>query len=386
MRLPLYLPFDAPLTQYDAQAHQLLAGHAAGDATAIDVLRNSLPRFLDPKVAWKPLDLPDDAIASAPLTIEDTRLALARAYSFRDWDALTRYVTDVSAPGSPVQQFEAAAEAVIDGNLSGLRAMLTVNPDLVRARSSRVTCHDPAIHGATLLHYLGANGVEGYRQRSPTNAVDIATLLLERGAEVDALAGMYGGQYATLSMLISSTPPAEAGVQVPLVQLLLDRGAAIDGIGSPMWHSPVLTALIFGFRDAAEAVAARGATVDRLVVAAGLGRTDACRELLASASTTERHEALALAALNGNVDVVALLLDAGERPDRFNPEGMHSHQTPLHSAALAGNTALAQLLVTRGARLDMRDTLWNATPLGWARYAGHDDVAKLLQTHGAIDD
>ena len=35
-------------------------------------------------------------------------------------------------------------------------------------------------HHATLLHYVGANGVDGYRQRMPANAVEIATILLER--------------------------------------------------------------------------------------------------------------------------------------------------------------------------------------------------------------
>lgn len=386
MRLAQYLPFDAPQAHYDEQAEQLLAGHAAGEATAIEVLRNTLPRFLDPEVTWKPLDLTDDEIRATPLSITDARLALARAYSLRDWDALTSYVNDVSAPKSPVQQFEAAVEAVINGDLAGLRAMLTANPALVHARSTRVTCHDPAIHGATLLHYLGANGVEGYRQRSPANAVDIALLLLERGSEVDALAGMYGGQYATLSMLISSSPPADVGVQVALVNTLLDHGAAIEGIGSPTWRSPVLSALLFGFRDAAEAVVARGARVDRLLVAAGLGRVTACHALLQSADATERHKALALAAINGHVDIVELLLSAGESPDRRNPEGMHAHQTPLHSAALSGNLALAQLLVSRGARLDIRDTLWNTTPLGWARHAGQEMLALYLLERGAPDD
>ena len=386
MRLPEYLPVDAPLTQLDAQAHQLLAGHAAGDATSIEVLRNALPRFLDPTVTWKPLGLSDDEIRAAQLTIDDTRLALARAYSFRDWEALSTYVADVSVPDSPVWKFEVAVEAVITGDAVGLQSLLAANPALVHARSTRVTCHDPAVHGATLLHYIGANGVEGYRQKSPANAVEIAKLLLDGGADVDALAGFYGGQYATLSMLISSSPPANAGVQVALVNTLLDYGAAINGIGSPTWRSPVFAALTFGFGDAAEAMAARGASVDRLAIAAGLGRMNPCRSLLPAASAAERHEALALAVINGHVDVVELLLDAGESPDRLNPDGMHSHQTPLHGAALSGNMALVQLLATRGAQLDIRDTLWNSTPLGWARHAGHEQVAVYLLEHGAIDD
>ena len=52
------------------------------------------------------------------------------------------------------------------------------------------------------------------------------------GAEVDALAGMYGGQCTTMSLLVSSCHPAEAGVQVALVDTLLDYGAAVEGRGS----------------------------------------------------------------------------------------------------------------------------------------------------------
>ena len=41
------------------------------------------------------------------------------------------------------------------------------DPALVRARSSRVCCFDPPVHRATLLHYVAANGVEAYRQKTP---------------------------------------------------------------------------------------------------------------------------------------------------------------------------------------------------------------------------
>ena len=47
-------------------------------------------------------------------------------------------------------------------------------------------------HAATLLHYTSANGVEGYRQKTPPNAVEITRALLQAGAQPDALADMYG--------------------------------------------------------------------------------------------------------------------------------------------------------------------------------------------------
>ena len=36
------------------------------------------------------------------------------------------------------------------------------------------------------------------------------------------------------------------------------------------------------------------------------------------------------------------------------------------TAALNDDIEMLKLLVARGARLDIRDTLWNGTPLGWA--------------------
>src|SRR5579871_3219110 len=122
-----------------------------------------------------------------------------------------------------MQPFEAAVQAVIGGDLAKLESLLKGDAELVRARSS-------SKHHATLLHYIAANGVEGELQKSPKNAVDVAEMLLRAGAEVDALADMYDGQYPALSMLVSSTPPAEAGVQIPLAETLLNHGADLEEI------------------------------------------------------------------------------------------------------------------------------------------------------------
>src|SRR6202040_1724508 len=103
-------------------------------------------------------------------------------------------------PGS-VFEFESAVEAVVDGDLAGLEDALRRHPALVGARSSRVCCFDPPVHRATLLHYVAANGVEAYRQKTPPNAVEIARTLLRAGAEPDALADMYGADCTTMSML-----------------------------------------------------------------------------------------------------------------------------------------------------------------------------------------
>ncbi|HTQ56060.1 MAG TPA: ankyrin repeat domain-containing protein [Bryobacteraceae bacterium] len=290
-------------------------------------------------------------------------LAAAGRYAFANWEALAGYVDAVRQPGSPVFRFESAVEAVIHGDAGALDRLLREDPALPAARSLRG-------HHATLLHYVAANGVEQYRQKSPSNAAAVAKMLIERGADVNALADMYGGRCTTLEMLVSSTPPAEAGVQVPVVEVLLDSGAKVEGA--------LITALAFGHRDAAEALARRGAHADNLAAAAGLGRLAELAHWLPQADGETRHRALALAAQHGYAEIVRLLLDAGEDPSRYNPPGFHGHSTPLHQAALAGHGEVVRLLVERGARLDLRDKMYNGTALDWAAYAGRDGIRDYL--------
>jgi hypothetical protein len=76
---------------------------------------------------------------------------------------------------------------------------------------------------------------------------------------------------------------------------------------------------------------------------------------------------------------VRTLLDAGGDPNRYNPVGFHSHSTPIHQAALAGHDKLVRLLVERGARVDLKDVLWQGTPADWAKHAGKTEVEVYLR-------
>jgi ankyrin repeat protein len=139
--------------------------------------------------------------------------------------------------------------------------------------------------------------------------------------------------------------------------------------------------------DAARALVKRGARVD-LVAAAGLGLVEHVANLLPPASMIERHRALALAAQHAHLESVRALLDAGEDPNRFNPKGTHEHSTPLHQAVLTGDEAVVRLLVERGARLDVRDRIWQGTPLGWALHGGArapERIAMCLRSLGAVE-
>src|SRR5438046_1540777 len=80
---------------------------------------------------------------------------------------------------------------------------------------------------------------------------------------------------------------------------------------------------------------------------------------------------------------VRLLLDAGEDPNRYNPDGFHSHSTPLHQAVCAGHAEVVKLLAERGARLDIRDSIYQGTPLDWASYCEKSAIAVYLRARAA---
>jgi hypothetical protein len=177
-----------------------------------------------------------------------------------------------SSQEGPVFEFESAVEAVVNSDLAALEDAIRRNPALVRARSSRICCFDPADAPRHLAPLRRRQWGRRIPPKDDPNAVEIARALLQAGAEPDALADMYGAEpeCTTMSMLVSSNHPAEAGLQVPLLELLLDFGAAIEGRGTRKWSGPLFTALAFGISDAVKLLAKRKARID-LPTAAGMG-------------------------------------------------------------------------------------------------------------------
>ena len=364
MKLSESHSYRAALEQYQQQAEALFEELKSGDESAAWRFKWMHPRFGEKSVA---------EVRAETLDLADAQLVVADEYGFTGWTALAEFAEAVRRAG-PVDLFEAAVEAVISGDVTTLRSLLRDNPELIRARSTRR-------HRATLLHYVAAIGVVGGRQKTPANAVEIAKTLLDAGAEVDALADMYDTKCTTMSMLVSSCHPADAGLQVALAETLLDHGAAIVGPGSRC-QSAIITALAFGYADTAETLARRAEPSDDLASAAGLGRRADVVRLLPAADAESKHVALALAAQHGHADVVRLLLDAGEDPSRYNPEGFHAHSTPLHQAVEADHANIVRLLVEYGARLDIRDTVYQGTPLDWATHGSRTEIADYLRSRG----
>src|SRR5262249_25028727 len=295
-------------------------------------------------------------------TLAQAQFALAREHGFASWPKFARHLEGLTHSHSPVSAFEAAGDAIVNGDLPTPTKLLRENPQLARARSTRE-------HRSTLLHYVSANGVEDFRQKTPKNIVEITKLLLKAGADVNAESDAYGGRSTTLGLTATSCHPEAAGVQLPLMDLLIERGANIDG---PDGGSAVNGCLHNGRGEAAEYFASRGARLD-LEGAAGVGRLDVVKSffdeggnLKPSATDQQLKDGFAWACEFGRAKVVEFLLDNGVPSDASL---RHDGQTGLHWAAYGAHLDAVKLLLERGAPVDARDQSFGGTPLGWALYA-----------------
>ena len=245
--------------------------------------------------------------------LSEAQFFLARAHGFESWPKFAKHIEAMRNDASHDAIFESAADAIVNGDVATLKRLLPEYPDLVRARSARS-------HAATLLHYTSANGVEDFRQRTPQNIVEIARLLLDAGADVNAESNSYGGHDTTLELAATSVHPHLAGVQIDLLRFLLERGAHIR-------RGDVAACLNNGREQAAEFLLSRGAPFEMtLGYACCLGRADIVEEFIRNGADIDGTDkdgmtAMHLAAIFGRLDVVKTLLALGANSEIVNVYG-----------------------------------------------------------------
>lgn len=291
----------------------------------------------------------------------------------------------------------AAREALLSGDGKELATILAADLELSRRRFSDISVpYDGYFHGATLLHHVAANP---FIRDLPPNIEAMATLLLDGGADVDAVTLQGPSQpddigWTTLGLVATSSAAREAGHQRPLMDLLLDAGADVDARNGGC----IIGALYYGEAEAAEYLAARGARLD-LAAAAGLGDTVRMTALLEAEGEDELLEArladyglarwpkeagradvlgvaLIYAALHGRVKAMELLLSAGADPDGRPP--FDHHGTALHWAAMGDQPGAVRVLMAAGADPAARDRSFDSTPEGWARHMGRPRALEAL--------
>jgi len=312
--------------------------------------------------------------------LADAQFIIARSHGFERWVKFSKHLSALAQKASTIARFEAAADAIVKGDIKTLQRLLRDDPHLIRARSTRE-------HRATLLHYVSANGVEGYRQKTPKNIVAVTEVLLKAGAEVDAEADVYGGGATTLGLVATSIHPYQARVQNPLMQVLLDHGAQIDHqTAGGNQENSVMAALDNGRPAAAAYLADRGARLN-LLSAAGVGRLDVVKSYFnedgtrkAKTSQKQVQRAFLYACTWGQTNVVEFLLDKGVDLDTGGDGG----QTPLHCAAIGGQLSTMKLLLKFNPQLELRN-MYGGTVLGqtlWsAAHGGNSRVyAEIIET------
>jgi peptide-methionine (S)-S-oxide reductase len=275
--------------------------------------------------------------------------------------------------------FQHAVTLIGSGDVPALERLLADHPQLAR---ERLTTPGPWLRdkiGGALdgffkepyLLWFVAEDVPVFG-RLPANIASVARAILRaaRGAP-----NWQDQLDSTLHLVAWSGVAARCGVQMELLDVLIDAGASPQGGPN--------NALVNGHVAAAEHLVARGADLT-LASAVCLGRWDDARRLSETASPSEKQFALVLAALNGKAEAVTWMLAAGADVHRPSAD-LYGHGTPLHHAVCSGSIDAVRTLVEAGANVHAPDTAWNGTPLGWAtHYLDERKDADSQGRYGAI--
>jgi hypothetical protein len=257
------LPKRPNLAQLKRQANELHRLHQKGDISAAARIVAHHPRFKR---------LQAKAALATPFTLADAQLTIAREYGFTSWGDLKHLAEarDRVAKFKPHPKYDEAVAAIVAGDIDRLRALLTQYPELVHARGYLEPPYN-YFTGATLLHHVAWN--PSRHEPVPPNIVDIARLLLDRGADARAVTlGFNTGN--TMGLVVTSRMASEANVSGPLIELLRDRGSPLDLNTSDSGRQNVLYVPLANHAPrAAEKLIELGAKPD-VCVAAAFGRLD----------------------------------------------------------------------------------------------------------------
>ena len=190
-RLTAYVEFPIIKNHLSELANHLYKGVQAKVPAVYSQINNYNSNYLGKDVK---------ELQNLQLTLADCQHTIANEYGFKNWKA----VQDLKNLKYNFL-FEKSVNTLLEGNLDGLQLVLEKHPQLLKTTSQYG-------HRATLLHYVGSNGVEMWRQKVPMNLPEITKYLLKLGADKNAKMEVYGGEFDVLSLLVTSAHPFAAGV------------------------------------------------------------------------------------------------------------------------------------------------------------------------------
>ncbi len=226
--------------------------------------------------------------------------------------------------------------STIDGSLEGM-AMALKDGASSNARSK---------HGMTPLMWAAQDG-----------NLAMAKLLVENGADVNALHGTWGCTVLGFA----------AGQMYPqVVRYLIEHGASTTERPSAT-SSPLLKAVRNRIDNEDELEKLKEVVEDLVSNGADINFRN-----------RKKQTPLMLAARSGKVSIVRLLLDKGANIN----DGDRYGNTALMHASIKGQLSVVELLLTKGADMS-KSHLCGCTALLLASEAGHSDVAELLLDNGS---
>jgi ankyrin repeat protein len=351
-------------------------------------------------------------------------LVYAREHGFETWDDLTRRVDFLAAnpATAATEPFLAAFVALKSGDAAAFEGLLRANPRLVNERGT---------NGNTLL-----NLAVSFAGRADWNGgLSPIAALLAAGADVNEAndrgwTPLHAAAYAN---------------QPEIASLLVEKGAALDAEAHGAGGTPLIAALFWGHREVADLLGRHSVSPNNLRAAAGLGipelveaciqadcalTPEACAargfyrphsgfpdwqpstdpqevldEALVWACKSNRLLVLerlvkAGARLNADpyrgtpliwaaacncVEAVAWLLDHGASINQKATFGGLTHGqgiTALHIAAQSGHLPVLELLIERGADPSIKEDLYNSTAEGGAAFFGQEAARDFLHSLG----
>lgn len=197
--LDIKLAYNSVYGQINAFGHHAFLRFQYNDQRSIVEFNNYNPKYIG--------KYHEEIIKSKP-TLDDFLETAANCFGFKS-------LAEAQVHGSkPIDvTFENAVDLLLAGDIHKLESLIDQDPKLL-VRNSQYG------HRAGLIHYIGSNGVEFWRQVVPENIVDILKLFLERGADLNLWNNIYGKPSSLKGLIDSSAHPHMAGLAQDLLDLL----------------------------------------------------------------------------------------------------------------------------------------------------------------------
>lgn len=278
--------------------------------------------------------------------------------------------------------FSTAVSYLDGGQLKKLKQLLISNPGLAGKRlehpgpwlrESVGEAVDGYFKQPYLLWFVAGNPVR--MDKLPANIVAMTRVIIE-AVKREAADNFQQQLDYTLELVATGRIARECGMQIRLMDLLIDAGAKPGGGVGALAHGNIA---------AARHLIERGAKLT-LPVAVCLDQLDDAVHLAKKATPSELQVAFVAAAFYGNVAMLNLLLGMDIDINAFpqNNSGFHSHATALHQAVASGSLDAVKMLIKAGGDPGIRDQIYNGTPLDWAEHMQKEGEVEMREKFAAI--